>query len=272
MRIVSLGLVALALAIGTACTDGELPSESELDRLRILAARATPAEVAPGALVQLESLTFRPGSGPVGVVWELCTSMECPSVERRSDPASLLDEGELDPQAGLIGLEPELPPMFAAPPGVLDALPASEQEEGTFVRFGLSAVAWPDGDTEEVEWATKDLPVSASSTPNTNPVLSTVRVGVEDAVSGDALLLAAREHELEVVGLDAMAESYTYRTTDGTVETREETIDVRWYSDLGSFDGSFWDPGPSGGSGSLIVVVRDGRGGTDWAVLQVEIE
>jgi hypothetical protein len=272
MRIAHLFVVPTALLLATACADGQLPSESELDRLRILAARATPAEVSPGEAVQLESLTYSPGSGAVGVVWELCTGMECPTPERRTDPVAVLDDGSIDPTSGIVGLEPESPPAFVAPPGILDALPDEAREEGAFVRFGLSAVSWPGGDPDEVEWATKDLPISTSTAPNANPSITTVRIDGTAFAPGETVVVDGREVELEVVGLDDMAESYAFRTTDGALETREETLDVRWYTDVGSLDGTRWNPDAADPSGVLIAVVRDGRGGTDWAVFDVEVE
>ena len=272
MRIASLFLVAMTLALSIGCADGQLPSESELDRLRILAARATPAEVAPGETVQLESLTFSPETGVVGVVWELCMTLECPTPEGREDPVAALDEGRIDPAAGLVGLEPDSPPAFEVPAELLDALPEPAREEGTFLRFGLSAVAWPEGDPDEVEWGTKDLPDSTSSQPNNNPALSTVWVGQTELAPGDTLAMEPGEYELDVVDRDAMAETYIYRTTDGELQTRQEDLDVRWYSDLGTIDGTVWDPGPIGQTGSLIVVVRDGRGGVDWSAFDVAVQ
>lgn len=259
-------------AVLVACADGTLPSESNLDRLRVLAAQAEPPEAGPGDLVTLSSLTYAPDDADVGVVWELCMGRDCPSEGPRSDPAAVLDTGEVDLEAGVVGLEPDLPPAFVIPDALLDSVDEEDLEEGTFLRFGLSAVAWPDGDQADLEWATKDLVVSTSEQPNENPVLEGILVDGEVALPGDILTVGSGEIELAVDGEAGLEETYTYVTSAGVEQTRTEELSVAWYTDVGTLEGDLWTPGNSDQQGVLIVVVRDGRGGTDWASFPVQVD
>ncbi|MEL6345757.1 MAG: hypothetical protein AAFV53_21790 [Myxococcota bacterium] len=246
------------------CTTTDLPQESALDRLRLLGAQAEPAEPRPGQGVTLRSLSWS-AAGDVGVVWELCTTLACPSTTWRDDPEALLDAGVVDVEDGIIGLEPDAPPAAVVPDGLLDALDADERQEGVVVTFGLAAT---DGD--EVEWGQKVLPVSEAQTPNNNPVLVGITIDeTETVLDGEAISVDAEvEVSLALLDEDDIVEDYLFTNSDGEAEERTESLQVSWYTDLGTLDQSRWTP--AAGSGELIVVVRDGRGGTGWMVFNVE--
>jgi len=260
-------IVLSALLIG--CIEVDLPSESKLDRLRILSAKAEPAEPAPGDTVTMQSLTWSPESGDIGVVWEMCMSADCPTVRVREDPGPLLDAGVVDVAEGIVGLEPATPPSFTVPRGLLDGMSEADQQEGTFLRFGLTAVPLDVSGATELEWATKDLPISASDAPNKNPVLTGIVVDGVAHAPGDTLTVSGGALSLALADEDTLTEDYTFQSSDGETEARTEDLSVSWYSDLGALEGDTWSPGSGAKQGVLIVVVRDGRGGTDWLTFSV---
>lgn len=245
------------------CTTTELPQESALDRLRILGAQAEPAEPQPGETVTLRSLSWS-AAGEVGVVWELCTTLECPTASWRDEPDALLEDGAVNVEDGIIGLEPDSPPVVAVPDGLLDALDENDRQEGVVITFGLAAT---DGD--EVEWGQKVLPVSEAQTPNNNPVLTGILIDdTETILAGETISVEANtEISLALHDEEDIAEDYRYTNSDGEEETRTESLQVSWYTDLGTIEQSRWTPAT--GSGELIVVVRDGRGGMGWLVFRV---
>ncbi len=272
MRPLRFSALSALLVCLVACEIDALPSESNLDRLRILAAQAEPAEAAPGDTVTLRSLTWSPDGAEVGVVWEVCMDFGCPNPNLSARPGALLAAGELDMEAGVIGLEPDLPPTFMVPPTLLDDLDEARAVEGLVLRFGLSATRLPASEHNpdaEVEWATKDLAVGRSSTPNHNPVLLGIVLDGEPVAEGESLVVSGGALSLAVEDEQSIAETYTYINSDGVEEEREETIDVAWYTDLGTISGDTWQPGRGARQGELLVVLRDGRGGSSWLQFDV---
>lgn len=272
------GLLLLTLsALAAACT--ELPSESTLDRTRILATRVEPAQPAPGEAVTWSSLAWAPDGPPV-VVWCLPPACEV-SAARAEDLAQTAWE-DLSEEArqslrselfeeGVVGVEPGVPPALVAPdPG----------EAGSFF---LAASAFPP-DSDDVERATLDLGLaSEGEPPNTHPEIAALLVDDMPVSDGIVVLPADTTSVLwtEVEGLQ------TY-SVDG--EARSEAASLRWYTDLPG-ESALGGPGPGGGggpagiladgtfevtpgegSGTLIAVARDGRGGVDWVEVEVRAE
>ena len=64
----------------------------QLDRLRVLATQATPAEAAPGETVAFESLVYQPdGESLEGVVWFGCLNESATSFGCTIDPEVSMD-------------------------------------------------------------------------------------------------------------------------------------------------------------------------------------
>ena len=57
-----------------ACEQPDLTQEWELDRLRLLAIRADPAEPAPGDVVTFSSLRYVPDAAEWAAVWIACVA------------------------------------------------------------------------------------------------------------------------------------------------------------------------------------------------------
>lgn len=273
MKSVLFTMLIVAAAL-TGCAVDELPQESDLDRLRVLGFQATPAEPRPGDTVTFEWLTSAP-TGRVGLVWEMCLNpADCPSAELRDGARELLEAGGFEASTAL-----------TVPPALLDNLSDAEKQEGIALTLGVVAVALDDVD-EEDEWGTKALPVSEADTPNNNPSLEGIEADGERYAAGETLAVYPGQGlDLTAIPATGAEETYQYVNSDGEVEERVEAHSISWYADLGEFIGGFGGLGqedesseggdwlaPDSGSGQLIAVVRDGRGGTGWLTVTVVVE
>jgi hypothetical protein len=206
------------------------------------------------------------------------------------DPATATPEElaaalEAAKEAGLIGLEPFLPPRWVAPPNALEGLSAQEAREGVSALVNLSvASSGPDAGEDDLELVYKRVPVSLATTPNHNPLL----IGL--AVDGDLrhpeaetlVVKPGAEVEIEPILSPDTIEDYVYITTDGEEEQRTEEPYFTWYAEGGGFEQAIslypdsaraWTaPETVGFEGVIAVVVRDRRGGMHWTQLQVRVE
>src|SRR5262245_18177166 len=64
-------LPALAFLLA-GCNVDELSQSYQLDRLRVLAVRATPAEPRPGETITLDAYTYDPDGDELGILWFGC--------------------------------------------------------------------------------------------------------------------------------------------------------------------------------------------------------
>jgi hypothetical protein len=66
-------LAIIVVLLGGGCTLDSLPHSWELDRIRVLGVRATPAEPQPGELTTFESLIYLPaGTALDTTLWFAC--------------------------------------------------------------------------------------------------------------------------------------------------------------------------------------------------------
>jgi hypothetical protein len=285
----------LLLLLGCSDFTTETLSESwQIDRLRILGVAAEPAEPRPGDTVRFRSLVVAPGEGVGAVIWLACVNGNDSTNGCAADTSifsEVMADGAVSPEeqaalveAGLIGVEPFLPPSWTIPADALDALPAEDRAEGFPAFVNITAVPGsPDPslaseiDPDEVELAFKRLPISENPQPNQNPDLTHVEVDgvvVEDGGGievgpGDTVEL------LPVLG-EGSVEDYPYVTSEGVVETRTESPWVEWYAEGGAYSQTTslypelartWTAPSEPGVVSLWMVVRDRRGGMDWLTL-----
>ena len=277
----------------------DLAQSWQIDRLRVLAVAAEPAEPRPGDTVTFPSLVVSPVAEVAMVTWFACLSEAADDFgcEIDADALSALDgvdpstmtEEELAARsaelvaAGLIGVEPYLPPVWQVPTDALDGLDEDAKLEGLSAFVSVSAIPAGDGVTEaDVELAYKRVVVSEAVTPNHNPGV----VGFEvdgAAVDPGERVAASRGQTLSirlVLAADAL-ESYQFQLDDGTVDDRVEEPYFAWYTQDGSFDqentlypddGVEWTAPDAAGELSLWAVVRDRRGGMGWAELPLRVE
>ncbi len=279
-----LSLVPIALIALTGCglQFGSLSQEWELDRIRILGARSTPAELRPDELGRLEALTYAP-SGEVGVIWALCdpfATAACPdpavveSIQAR-DFSGLTEDEELEVRGelgalGILGVDPHLPASLYIPSELLADLPPELLAEGLPLPIDLVAFApgYPD------EYAVKRVIVSESQTPNNNPSFEGITVdGAPIGLGADIELEADGTVELDVLPGAGAVETYLFVTDEGVEEERTEHLEARWYSESGVVDAVFDISELRGTTRAgftpdaptrLYCVLTDGRGGMAW--------
>lgn len=266
-----------------ACTSDELSQAWEIDRLRVLAVAAEPAEPRPGDHVTFSSLVVSPD--PIAaVVWTVCADPESDEFGCAAsfDTTALSDDpGSFDVEdfeaAGGIGIEPYFAPEWEVPVDLLDDLDADARLEGVTSLINLVAVPEAEElDESDLEIAFKRVPVSEAPTPNHNPTLTGFRIdGNEIPAGAVAALAAGQTYEIEPILAEDAVETYTYRTQDGEDEEREEEPYLSWYLVEGTFDQpnslypylsvNYTAPEePAADEGSLWVAIRDRRGGMGW--------
>jgi hypothetical protein len=294
----SLGLSAVG------CGGSDLAQEWQLDRLRILAVRATPAEPRPGDTVTFERLMYVPPETTLETVtWFGCLPDGSVGFGCEFDPAILDDFADLDfasatPEelaelfaaleaAGFIGAEPGFAPTWQAPADALDGLTEAQRQEGRNAIVNITAVPTVNAE-DDTELALKRVPVSENDTPNTNPDVLGITVegkgllGGSGTVDDPYLLKAGSEVKLLPEIADDAVEEYTYITTTGEVEARTEEPYWSWYTDGGEFAQNislppynyamYTAPKAAGWTGLIAVVMRDRRGGMGWSQVQIAVE
>ncbi len=272
-----------------ACTTTELSESWEIDRLRVLAVAAEPAEPRPGDTVTFRSLVVSPDAPVAATIWFACLTgggdYGCEVDESLLD----LDPAELGPEdlealyeAGFIGAEPYLPPVWQVPADALDGLSPEERLEGLTAIINVTAVPDVEDPTEDdLELAYKRVPVSEATTPNHNPVVVSIAVDGVVVEPGTVVSLdRGQPYTFEVALSDDSVEAYEFVNGAGEVETREEEPYFTWYAQDGTFDRTFdlWPytdteyyapEDPKADTAGIWVVVRDRRGGMAWTSLDV---
>lgn len=275
-----------------ACTTSELSQSYDIDRVRVLAVAAEPAEPQPGDTVTFTSLVVSPNEPLLGTAWFVCDPTSLSEDGGCSFDTSLFDDpSSLTPEdmqaAGFIGFEPYFSPVWTVPDDFLDGLSDAEKLEGTEATVDVVALPSDGTDTgvdqDDVEIAYKRVPVSLATTPNHNPTVTGLRVSGFDVPDGSLVELdAGATYDIEAVLSDDSIETYTYVNSDGESEERTEEPYLNWYLQEGSFDqvntlyptltARYTTPSevPDSDLG-LWVVVRDRRGGMAWSQITVRV-
>lgn len=294
MHRLSITLPVLAALALTACDSPrtELSSSWMIDRLRILAVKAEPAEPGPGDTVTFEGLVVSPDLELELVMWIGCLGSDLDVFGCEIDATILDDIGDLDPdemtpeelfelyetlqEAGLMGVEPYLPPSFTVPDDILDDLGEEERNEGLSLFVQVTAI--PEGalDQDDSELGLKRVPVSDAATPNHNPVIDHLLFdGVEIGPATTVEVDAGESYVLEPILSDDAIESYEYQDVSGAVEERIEEPYFSIYIEQGSLDAvntlypysDFEWTAPSDPAGpelTLWIIAQDRRGGMSW--------
>ena len=235
-----LSLTATLAGILAGCGQSELSQGWQIDRLRILAVRAEPAEPAPGDLVTFESLTVHPDNDDLVTAWFAClleasSSYGCEGLGDTADTGADIPEG-------LIGYEPDWPPTYVPDESALEGLTDEERVEGRNIL--LTLVAFENGEEidfedEGAELATKRIPVSENPDPNHNPTISKLQVDGVDLPDGGLLQVdAKRTYTFTPVLSEDAVQTYSYTTTDGLTEQRVEEPYFTFYAEGGTLGGS----------------------------------
>jgi len=291
---------ALPIAVLTAALAACEPSvisQSELLSTRVLAVRADPPELVlppDGGVpppVHFTALAFEVDGGTPSVTFALCApgdpyaaTFQCPGADGLTLPGDTLDVSSPEIQEFLATLPAGQLPDAGLPvtePGVIQVA------IGYFATNGGSG----PGDTERGVYR---LGVRFSGNPNHNPQL--LDVTVPDGGSLDGALLpwnvevrlmpgipdGGPDPAWPAVGVPGGIE--TYPSLDGGLTY--ENLNYSWYATLTNVeDFRSREPTPddtaetsyttfqgqADGGVSFYVVLRDGRGGTDWKVFQANV-
>lgn len=279
----------LFLPFFTGCAALEMAQTWQLDRLRVLATKSLPAEPQPGDTVILESLTYAPAGESVdAVIWFGCladdaTAFGCTIDETileqinapPTDPSEQITWFAALQDAGLLGIEPAMPPTWTIPDTALDSLEEADKTEGLSAYMNLTAIPSEVEDDADIELLYKRLPISLNPEPNQNPEIAHLLVnGTEYAVGEIPKIQQNQTLNFDVQFTDGTVEEYTYTNPDtGESETRTETPYLSWYAESGEFDGFVsllpytevtWTAPDYPTRSEIIVTVRDRRGGMDW--------
>ena len=249
----------LLLAVATGC-DEEFKPASNVDKLRVLAARAEPPEVKPGQVTQLDALVVDPKrAGKPPVFWVACDPdpfgqgrTACSTTETFEDPTGLdLSSGNLPPGMRIVGLGDRA--AYAAPTNLFDVLGADDpiRQEGTVALLLILAVGEevsplaPRDELAKVFERVRNketdavialfrVTVSETTAPNQNPKFGYVRYGDEDPVPNAHLLFGLNEPRyFTVAATDDSYEVYRQRTPSGGSEQKTERAQVAWFSTSG---------------------------------------
>lgn len=293
------------------CGGNPMAQSWQLDRLRVLAVSGEPAEPRPGDTVQFQSLLYLPEGMELSLqTWLACLPESADEFGCTTDPSLLEDLAGLDPStmsaeelaqlqaeleaAGVIGVEPFLPPTWVVPADALDGLSEQERNEGLTAIVSVTAIPTNTVSSSDLELAFKRIPVSEALTPNDNPGIVGFRVDGEEIGLDTPIALGFGDTPtIEVILAEDAVQTYLFLTEDGEQEERIEEPYVSWFTEAGEFDQPYalyptleveWTApsaqltslrGPlrleTSRTVRLNAVLRDRRGGMGWASLDVNL-
>jgi hypothetical protein len=287
----------LALAVA-ACKPDLGPGDAILTTTRILAVKAEPAEAKPGTSATYTALVATPGGAMAGAPlgWAFCTAPkpvgenDVVSTACTSDPSSLVPAGRgpsivaATPSDACTRFGPNAPPGGFRPrdPDVTGGYyqPLRVDLDETSTAFVLARI------TCDLANAPADA-VEAfghAYVANANPAL--LPLSVDGAPIAGATFHAGVAVTLTVSWPATSAETYAYYdAATSSVTTKRESLRVAWTAsggalatestgraedDAATSTDDVWTP-PAAGPAHLWIVLRDSRGGVDFATYDVTV-
>ena len=278
-------IITMFLHIG--CVQEELSQNWQLDRTRILAAKAEPAEAQPGELVRFQSFVYTP-ENIESVVWFACLPESASDFGCSIDP-TLLESMQSDEEpdfnalleAGFAGAEPTFPASWTAPEDALEGLSEAQSNDGLSAFVTLSAIPEGADENTEIEVAYKRFPISSSSTPNQNPIVESLSIdGVVYSQEEVFLATTGQTYTISPNFSEDHIETYRFLNREGIHEDRTEEPYFSWFTDCGIFDQPLslypyndveWTAPSVPLEGKVITIMRDRRGGIAWSWINVEV-
>jgi hypothetical protein len=290
---------ALALA-GVACEPSLGESDAIVTDARVLAVVADPAETKPGVAVTFRALVASP-EGTVAspaLDWGFCTAPKPLTTDNIVSSVCLGDGAivpagfgatvtAMTPSNGCVLFGPDPPPGGARPrdPDTTGGYyqPMRVDLAGAGVTFALARITC---DLAGASAATATA-FAQAYVPNANPTLLPAAASIAGAPAALAAIPAGTRVAIEASWPSTSAETYAYfdSATDA-VTFKREAMTVAWYATSGAFDAestgraeddpatsttNTWTAPSAAGSTHLWLVLRDSRGGVDFAAYDVAI-
>ena len=259
-------LLAAVALFAAGCPAG-LEPQTHVSKLRVLGVRADPAELIVDAdaglpAATLTALAVDPSGAPISMRFALCADLSgVPSPTLPCPGAAGIDLPDAGPLAARLDLaDPRVLALAAqADAGALQPL----LDQGLPLLIGFDATA-AGADAGLSGFATVTLRTPARGPANQNPRL--LDLEVPEVRAGDTVHL-----QPTVAPKDDPSERYVFSffATDGSIASLH-TTDV---TPTGQAEPTWveWTAPALAGSVRLWVVVRDGRGGTDWLERDVDV-
>ncbi|MBI5511541.1 MAG: hypothetical protein HY903_22525 [Deltaproteobacteria bacterium] len=254
--------LAVGVALATQGCGSTFDPYNQLEGFRLLAVRAEPPTVAPGATATIDALVYEPDGPGTTYAWSWCPvrtgadgAYECAmseadfkaELEAVGVPVDSLtfDLGTNETATFAYPLDPTILALICAtamgPPGA-GAAGLLHCDQGFPVSVGLTVRY---GDKEISGFKTLRLALDAAAPANANPVLTDLSVAEAKGTRADAAVLPAGEptytmvlgekYELFAEVPEAAAETFFGTTTTGIAPTEQrEVLFITWFVDGGS--------------------------------------
>jgi hypothetical protein len=291
--------LAMGMLLG-ACEPDLGPSDSVVTAPRILAVRANPAEARAGDSVTFTPLVAGPG-GPVeapAVAWSYCLAPK-PLAEDNVVSTAYLNGQSLLPFGDGPMAKAPIPTnacsLFGPDVPTEGARPRDPDATGGYYQPVRADVAdsVPAIDLVRITCDLANAPASAATAfaeayvPNHNPTLLPLVATVGGTRASISLAAMGTRLALTASWPAESAETHPrYDVASGAVSRQREAMRVAWYARRGSFDvestgraandpatnsANVWTAPRSAGTAYLWVVLRDSRGGVDFASYEVTV-
>jgi hypothetical protein len=293
-------LLGLVGATST-CIPSLGPDDSLVSSPRILAVRADPAEAAPGKMVTFTSFVAGPDGTISGaaITWSFCSAPK-PLTEDNVvssaclDASSLVGAGQGPTTTAAIPTDacstfgPDVSSTGNFRPRDPDSTggyyqPLRADLAGSDTAFELARVHCDLANADAV--AASEF--AKSYTLNQNPQLQPLTATVDGAPADLTAIPPGARVTLEASWPAASAETFAYfDPVSQTVTTQRESMQVAWYSSGGALDTEStgrasddmttttddgWDAPTQAGTVHLWIVLRDSRGGVDFAEVDATV-
>ncbi len=292
--------VALLGALFVACTPKFSENDSLVSSARVLAVKSEPAEAKPGTSLMLTAFLAVPPdlTSTPEPRWDFCIAPK-PIVENNVVSTACLDTASLVPAGVGLSITASAPSdactLFGPDTPAGGYRPRDPDATGGYfqpLRLDLRD-ADPTFHLERVLCNLEDAPADIATAfglaylPNQNPHLAPLvaTLGAQ-SVNFSAVPSGARL-ALQASWSASDAESYAYfDPATQVISTRREAMSVAWYASTGQFDTestgraeddlaldtvNTWTAPSNAGPARLWIVLRDSRGGVDFATYDVTL-
>jgi hypothetical protein len=295
-------LAVLLLAVATAtCAPSLGPGDALVTSTRILAVRADPAEASPGETMTLTSLVAGPAGTVTGarIAWSFCTAPR-PLTDNDVVSSACMTTSALVGAGAGPSITATLPAdgcsIFGPDTTAVGQRPTDPDGTGGYYQplrldlagadltFDLARIHCDLADAD----ATLASAFAAAYRLNQNPQLLPLQAAIGSAPAALTAIPAGARVTLEASWPASSAETFAYYDeASQTVTSQRESMQVAWYVSGGTLDTEStgraandpatttddgWTAPGAAGTVHLWVVLRDSRGGVDFASYDLEVE